>query len=94
MHNLLAVTLNSTDDLFRFLTYTINVGLTRTLPVAAALVVIYLQFPIQVCFPCSASPSPTLLPSQTPTSGVHSSSDECKAVIVSTSVSHKAAVNY
>ena len=28
-------------------------------PVDAALVVTYLQFPIQVCFPCSASPSPT-----------------------------------
>jgi len=28
-------------------------------------VVNYLQFPIQVCFSCSASPSPTLLPSQT-----------------------------
>ena len=28
-------------------------------PVQAALVVTYLQFPIQVCFPCSASPSVT-----------------------------------
>ena len=28
-------------------------------PVKAALVVTYLQFPIQVCFPCSASMSPT-----------------------------------
>jgi len=29
----------------------------RKPPVKAALVVSYLQFPIQVCFPCSASPS-------------------------------------
>jgi len=28
-------------------------------PVEAALVVTYLQFTIQVCFPCSASPSTT-----------------------------------
>jgi len=38
---------------------------TRTPPVKAAMVDTYLQFPIQVCFPCRTSPSPTLLPSQT-----------------------------
>jgi len=38
--------------------------ITRKPPVEAALVVTYLQFPIQVCFPCNASPSPTLLPSR------------------------------
>jgi len=32
---------------------------TRTLPVEAALVVTYLQFPIQVCCQCRASPSTT-----------------------------------
>jgi len=34
---------------------------TRMPPVEAALVVTYLQFPIEVCFPCSVSPSPTRL---------------------------------
>ena len=33
--------------------------------VEAALVVTYFQFPVQVCFSCNASPSPTLLPSRT-----------------------------
>jgi len=32
--------------------------------VEAALVVTYLRFPIQVCFPCSEGTSPTLLPSR------------------------------
>ena len=41
------------------------VGWTRKPPVEAVLAVTYLQFPIQVCFPCSASSSPTLLPSPT-----------------------------
>jgi len=41
------------------------VSITRKPPVEAALVVTYVHFPIQVCFPCSASPSPTLLPSPT-----------------------------
>ena len=38
---------------------------SRKPPVEAALVVTYLQFPVQVCLPCSASMSPTLLLSQT-----------------------------
>jgi len=38
---------------------------SRKPPIEAALVVTYLQFPIHVCFPCSASPSPTLLASPT-----------------------------
>jgi len=57
---------------------TMDIIITRMLPVEATLVVTYLQFPIQVCFPCSTSPSPTLLPSPTHsrlTSGFHSSSD-------------------
>jgi len=40
------------------------INITRKPPDQAALVVTYLQFPIQVCFPCNVSPSPTLLSSR------------------------------
>jgi len=43
-----------------FCSYKIGLLVYRKPPVEAALVVTYLQFPIQVCFPCSTSPSPTL----------------------------------
>ena len=55
----------------RFWRFTI----TRKPPVEAALVVTYLQFPIQVCCPCSARQSLTDTAAVTDTCGVNSSID-------------------